>query len=302
MDVSIVIVNYNTKDLLKQCIESVFAKTQDLIYEIIVVDNASSDGSQQMLKEVFPEVILVESPENLGFGRANNIGFDYAKGRNIFLLNSDTILLNNAVKILSDYLDDNPKTGICGGNLYDEKEQPLHSFRRSLPSLLFELSVLLGDILFKIIYGKNQEFNYTNKPLKVAYITGADMMINASVLSIAGKFDPDFFMYFEESELSWRVKKAGFSIYSVPSARIIHLESKSFSDNYKKIKMQLNSRSLYYKKTHSWFSRKIINIIYFLTIHSKIILFKISGNSRRLNYYKALRALWGSSICYNPPV
>ena len=289
MDVSIVIVNYNTKDLLKQCIESVFAKTQDLIYEIIVVDNASSDGSQQMLKEVFPEVILVESPENLGFGRANNIGFDYAKGRNIFLLNSDTILLNNAVKILSDYLDDNPKTGICGGNLYDEKEQPLHSFRRSLPSLLFELSVLLGDILFKIIYGKNQEFNYTNKPLKVAYITGADMMINASVLSIAGKFDPDFFMYFEESELSWRVKKAGFSIYSVPSARIIHLESKSFSDNYKKIKMQLNSRSLYYKKTHSWFSRKIINIIYFFTLNSKILGFKIFGNSKRLNFWKQVR-------------
>ena len=289
MDVSIVIVNYNTKDLLKQCIESVFAKTVDLDFEIIVVDNASSDGSQQMIKDVFPEVILVENLENVGFGRANNIGFDYAKGRNIFLLNSDTVLLNNAVKILSDYLDDNPQTGICGGNLYDEKENPGLSFKRYFPSVLFELNTLLGDILFKIRYGKNSDFNYTNKPLEVAYVIGADMLLRASILNIAGKFDPDFFMYFEETEFSWRIRKAGFSIYSVPSARIIHLESKSFSDNHKKLKLRFHSRSLYYKKTNSWVSRKIINIIYFFTLNSKILGFKIFGNSKRLNFWKQVR-------------
>jgi len=291
MDVSIIIVSYNTKDLLKQCIESIFAKTQGIKFEIIVIDNASSDGSQYMVKEVFPEVILVESQENLGFGRANNLGFDYAKGRNIFLLNSDTILLNNAVKILSDYLDGHLQVGICGGNLYDEKEEPEHSFMRHFPSIFFELNALFADLLFKIRYGKNLEFNYTNNPLKVAYITGADMMLRASILNIAGKFDPDFFIYYEETEFTYRVKKSGFSVYSVPSARIIHLENKSFSDNQNRVKLQLNSRNLYYKKTHGWFSRKIIRIIYFLTIHSKIFWFRITGNSKRLNRVLLLKNL-----------
>jgi GT2 family glycosyltransferase len=97
MDVSITIVNYNTKDLLKQCIESVFEKTQDVEFEIIVVDNASSDGSQQMVKELFPKVTLIESPENLGFGRANNLGNKVAKGKYLFILNSDTILIENSI-------------------------------------------------------------------------------------------------------------------------------------------------------------------------------------------------------------
>jgi GT2 family glycosyltransferase len=265
MDVSIIIVSYNTEALLRQCLESVFAKTCNIEFEIIVIDNASSDGSQRMVKEFFSEVTLIESQKNLGFGQANNLGFKYAKGRNIFLLNSDTILLNNAVKILSDYLDNNSQAGICGGNLYNEKKEPDISFIRCLPSIFSELNILLRGRLFKIMYGKNMEFNHTGNPLKVGYVCGADMMLRASVLNDVGGFDHDFFMYYEETELTYRIKKTGFFTYSIPSANIIHLRGKSFSNNNERIKLLLHSEDLYYKKTHSWFSRKIIYIIKFLT-------------------------------------
>jgi GT2 family glycosyltransferase len=285
MDVSIIIVNYNTKNLLKQCINSVFEKTRGIEFEIIVVDNASTDGSQQMIRNDFPEILLVESQENLGFGRANNFGFGYAKGRNIFLLNSDTILLNNAVKILSDYLDNNQKVGICGGNLYDERKCPASSFSRHLPSLFWELNIFFGGVLSKVRYGKNVYFNYTNTPLEVGYITGADMMLRASILRDIGGFDPDFFLYFEETELTYRVKKLNFSVYSVPDAQIIHLESRSFSDNYKKLKWLLDSSNLYYKKTHNGFERNIICMIFFLTTCSRIFCYKLSGNKIKLSYW-----------------
>jgi GT2 family glycosyltransferase len=266
MDVSIIVVSYNTEALLKQCLESVFARTLDIEFEIIVIDNASSDGSRRMVKEVFPGVILIENQKNLGFGQANNLGFKYAKGRNVFLLNSDTILLNNAVKILSDYLDDNLQTGICGGNLFDENENPAHSFMRCLPSLFLELNSLFrNNRLFRIRYGKNLQFNYTNNPLEVGYITGADMMLRTSILNTVGGFDPDFFMYYEETELTYRIKRLGFSIYNVPNARIIHLGGKSFSNNNEKKKLFLNSEDLYYRKTHSWLGKKIIYFIKTLT-------------------------------------
>jgi len=285
MDVSIIIVNYNTKDLLKQCIESVLAKTHDIEYEIIVVDNASFDGSQQMIKDIFPKITFIESPENLGFGRANNLGFDYAKGRNFFLLNSDTILLNNAVKILSDYLDKDSQVGICGGNLYNEKGDPVLSFVRCFPSIFSELNKLFGCVLFKFLYGKNCNFNHTNKPLKVAYIIGADIMLRASILSTVGRFDPDFFMFYEETELSYRIKKSGLSIFSVPDAHIIHLGSQSFTNNIKKTKLMLDSSNLYYKKTLNIFVRNIVRILFILNIRSRIYWFKLSGNTNKINYY-----------------
>jgi len=105
MDVSIILVSYNTKNLTRECLKSVYEKTEGIEYDIWVVDNASSDGSPQMIKEEFLGVKLIESPENLGFGRANNIAIKQSDAKYCFLLNTDTILINNAVKILFDYMD-----------------------------------------------------------------------------------------------------------------------------------------------------------------------------------------------------
>jgi hypothetical protein len=121
MDVSIIIVNYNTSELLKDCINSVLKKTQNVKYELIVIDNASSDCSIKMMKNEFPSIKLIESKENLGFGRANNLGARYATGKYLLLLNTDTLLINNAINILFDFMEKDTKQTIaaCGGNLYN---------------------------------------------------------------------------------------------------------------------------------------------------------------------------------------
>jgi len=286
MDVSIIIVNYNTPTFTKSAIESVFEKTEGVAYELILVDNNSPDGSGQHLKDFFSEkIVYIQSDENIGFGRANNLGIEHAKGRNIFLLNPDTILLNNAVKILSDHIDNNPLAGVCGGNLYDENGFPTHSFSRSLPSVFFELNLLLRGLLFKIRYRKNTQFNYSGRVLKVAHITGADMMLRASIFHIIGGFDPDFFMYFEETELTHRIKKAGYQVYSVPKAKIIHYESKTSSNEIAKLEKVLTGRRIYYQKTCGYFGQMMVNTIYSLTILSGLGVAVILGNKQKYQYW-----------------
>jgi len=285
MDVSIIIVNFNTKALLKQCIESVFEKTQGIEFEVIVVDNASSDGSRQMIKEVFPKITLIESPENLGFGRANNLGSTKAKGRYLFFLNSDTIILNNAVKILSDFLNDNSNVGICGGNLFDENMQSIHSYTMLLPSILSELNAFSNGYIEKILYKKDLCFNTTNSPKEVGYITGADLMIRTDLFNMLNGFDSDFFLYFEETELTFRVKKLKYKVFNIPQAKIIHLFGKSSSDSDGKIKLSLRSRRLYYKKSYNCFLNYIADGIFLLTVLSRIFFF--IRKKQKYNYWKA---------------
>lgn len=250
IDVSVILVNYNTIHLLVDALDSLFEKCKGVVYEVIVVDNNSSDNACEICQERYGKrVIFISLDENVGFGRANNEAIKIAKGRNVFLLNPDTIILNNAVKILSDFLDEHPDVAVCGGNLYTRELEPLHSYLMSLPSLYSEIDQLLGERLSFKRYGNNIYFNHTGNPLEVGYITGADMMIRKSVLDRVGAFDPDFFMYFEETELTFRMRKSGYKVMSVPDARIIHLEGQSSQLKEKREKMFLLSRRLYLKKT-----------------------------------------------------
>jgi GT2 family glycosyltransferase len=284
MNVSIIIVSYNTKALLRQCLQSVFEKTQDMAFEVIVVDNSSHDGSPQMMREEFPAVTFVES-ENKGFGHANNVGAKYAQGKYLFFLNPDTILRNNAVKILFDFIDNYPKVGICGGNLFDADKNPARSYDIFLPSVAWELNLFSAMKLGKLRYGKNTQFNHTPHPRKVAYITGADLMIKTDLFLRLNGFDTDFFVYYEETELAFRVKKAGYEVYSVPQAEIIHLEGKSFANIQAKLQYMAKGRNSCYKKTHSQFSIWLCNSIFLLTIRSRIFWFKVIGNRIELDYW-----------------
>ncbi|MDR1199768.1 MAG: glycosyltransferase family 2 protein [Prevotellaceae bacterium] len=280
MDVSIIIVSYNTGKLLKQCLKSIFEKTKDITFEVIVVDNFSTDGSRQMLKDEFPNIMLVESPENLGFGRANNLGAKSATGKYLFLLNPDTVLLNNAIKILSDFMDNNPEAGICGGNLYNEDKKPIHSYSR-LPGIIQELKRLL-------LIPDTDCFNNTRKPQKVGYVTGADLMIRSGVFNRQSGFDSDFFMYYEESELTYRVKREGYKVYCVPQAQIIHLEQKSFSDNEIRLGMIFKSCKTYYRKTHGRIYQTVVHCILLITIISRLILFAVLRNKKKINCWKLI--------------
>lgn len=286
MDVSVIFVNYNTVSLLKDAIDSVFEKTRNIQFEIIVIDNNSSDNSSEILKEIYGDkIVFFQLQDNIGFGRANNEAIKIAKGRNVFLLNPDTILLNNATKILSDYLDNHLDVGACGGNLFDENKNPTISFSRMLPSFSDELNQLFFNFPYKILFGKNWEFNYTGRELDVACIIGADMMLQKKVFELVGGFDADFFMYHEELELAYRIKKAKYRIVSLPSAEIIHLEGKSISCSFDRKKKMLNARNLYLSKTHNKLQIFILDIIFYIASLFRIAAFKILNNAEKLSLW-----------------
>jgi GT2 family glycosyltransferase len=251
IDASIIIVNYKTHDLVLDCIHSIIDKTIGIIFEIIVVDNDSNDRSGELIKSKFPEVIFIQSGSNLGFGKANNLGIEISRGRNILFLNSDTLLVNNAVKILSSYLDSNEDVGVCGGNLYDLNHNHIHSFTRRFPGIYMELDAIFNFKISKLLKKETTSFNLSLTPIKVSYICGADMMVRKDILDKVGFFDPDFFLYFEETELSYRITKAGYNLHNVPFAKIIHLEGASQSTSLSKLKFYNKSRKIYYKKIYN---------------------------------------------------
>ena len=248
VDVSVIVVNYNTLELTKNTINSVIEKTRDLNYEIILVDNASTDGSVEFFeREYTDKVIFIKNSENLGFGRANNKGIEISKGKYVFLLNSDTLLINNAIKILFNFMENNENCGVCGGNLFDINLKPTHSFSKRLPSLKDELNFIRK--FNKKYFNQKDEFNYRDIPVEVGYITGADMMIRKEILGKIGNFDKDFFMYYEETELTYRIKRSGYEIISIPQAKIVHLEGKSLKFKNTKFRIFVESKYKYFYKT-----------------------------------------------------
>ena len=256
MDVSVIIVNYKTPAMCIDTVRSVFEKTSGLDFEVIVVDNASGDGSAKVFSETFGDRIsIVECETNLGFGKANNEGIKRSSGDFVFLLNSDTLLRNNAIKILFDFMRTDEKIGIAGGNLFSAEGKPAHSYMKEMPSLSnIKLPCLFTRIHRKLTFAtNNREFNSTGNPLEIdGYITGADMMIRRAALENSGIFDPDFFMYSEEVELTWRIKKAGYSVFSVPAAEITHFGNVSVGQgklNEFKERCVLSGKCLFYEKT-----------------------------------------------------
>lgn len=297
MDVSIIIVNYKTISLVVNCIRSIILHTSGLSWEVIVVDNNSGDDCRGALDDFFSSnhnIRIVNLFKNIGFGGANNEGFKLVTGRNVFCLNPDTVLLNNAIKILSDYLDSHLDVGVCGGNLYDEQMKPTLSYMTFLPSITHEIDELLHGKISRLKNGNSTIFNHTDRVLSCGYITGADMMIRHSIIDEVGGFSPAFFMYYEETELTYRIKKAGYRICSVPDAKIQHLEGKSFKQtklNERRISLSEQSRSIYYRLHYSLLYRIIANSIYGLFLISRYYLFMLKGNSKaaffkcRLSYF-----------------
>lgn len=266
MDVSVIIVNYHSAGQVIECINSIFEKTKGIAVEIIVVDNASGDEDVSILKDTFGKnITLIVSKENLGFGKANNLGAASASGKYLFLLNPDTILVNNAISILWNYMENNPKCGVSGGNLYAPGMMPAPSYCLKFDDLETERKnaswkQIVGDKIkqkFNAKFGSKEvlykdTFNHDGKIRKVAYIFGADMMLPKTLFDGVGGFDPDFFMYAEEEELSWRITQKGYSIMSIPDAQIIHLEGvtvkpqNTFSE--RQFRMRMDGAMVYYKK------------------------------------------------------
>ncbi len=248
--VSIIIVNYNTSALVLDCIDSICRHTRGVPFEIIVADNNSSEEQTAMLRHDDRFALLLLD-ENIGFGRANNRAAEKAHGDILFLLNPDTILLNDAVALLAGYMQAHPEVAICGGNLYDAEMQPTHSYHRIAPSILSEMDFATGQIYRRLRYGRSAQFNHTGEPLKVEMITGADLMIRRDVWQQLKGFDEDFFMYCEDADLCYRCHSLGFDVVSFPDARIQHLEGRSFRETETHCRRILDGRFIFFRKHYS---------------------------------------------------
>lgn len=263
-DVSVVLVNYNTCDLTRDCLASVYEKTKDLDFDVWVVDNASKDNSCDMIKSEFPQVNLIESKENLGFAGGNNLAIEKCEAKYIFCLNTDTLLINNAIKILFDFMEQNPKAGACGGNLYKDA-QGTHNIAFGQSETLQEL-VLRTYNLDKILNKRKpkQDWLNTNDETKeVDFICGADLMLRKEALDRTGFFDTDFFFYYEEEELQCRIKDAGYEIWVYPEAKIIHLTGSSVTkDKNKRKTLSLISQYTFHKKRSNFGKWSLENLFF----------------------------------------
>ena len=229
MDVSIIFVNYKTKDFTINAIKSVIEKTQGIDFEIFVVDNNSQDGSIEAIEQNFPNINIIKNTTNKGFGAANNIAIKQAKGKYIFCLNTDTLLINNAIKIMFEFMEkiENQNVGVCGGYLYDSNSNPAAAGGHfpNIVDLLYKFKFLPKSLYLK--YGMSLTSNYLEKIEKIDHIIGADIFFRKSVLDEIGLFDVKYFMYLEETDLCFRIKKAGYNVKFVKDAKIIHVEGKS---------------------------------------------------------------------------
>lgn len=246
IDVSIIMINYNTYDFSVDAINSIIAYTKNLSYEIILVDNASPDGSGDRLYEKFNnKIIYVKSNDNIGTSKGFNLGLKYAHGKYILWLNTDVLINSNFIYQLYSFMEENRDCGICGGNVIDFNNNPAHSYSNDLLSIKFiKKDLNIFNRIIRRIFKKqvSYEFNYTKRPKKVGVIIGAQMMIRKSIIDEVGGFDEDIFMYAEESEFTYRaVSKTKCLVYSIPNATIKHLEGGSFTKD-----TRFNERRFYW--------------------------------------------------------
>jgi GT2 family glycosyltransferase len=224
---SIVIVNYNVKNLLKKCLESIFKYQKDTELEVIVVDNNSNDHSQEMLRRDFPYVKLIESKRNLGFSRGCNQGIKESQGRYILLLNPDTELTSGGFEKMIDFMDLNPEVGICGPMMTDQ-EGNLQFSCRSFPSYLTAISS--SQSILNRIFPENllsqkyllKEKNHS-QIREVDWVSGSSLLAKREMLEKVGLLDERFYMYVEDVDLCYRAKMAGFSVFYFPKVLVIHI-------------------------------------------------------------------------------
>ncbi|MBI5701362.1 glycosyltransferase family 2 protein [Candidatus Saganbacteria bacterium] len=199
IDLSIIIVNTNNKKILQECLGSIFKNTHRMSLEVIVTDNNSKDGSQEMIKTLFPKVILIENKENAGFVKASNQGLRIARGRYSCLLNDDTITKDSSFDIMVEFMDKNQKAGACSPKLLNTDGTYQHQ----------------GSLFQK-------KFWESKIPVEIDFAIGACLMLRREVIEKIGLMDENLFFYNDDLDWCKRIKKAGFRIFFIPKAEIVH--------------------------------------------------------------------------------
>jgi GT2 family glycosyltransferase len=254
VDLSIVIVSYNTRELLKECLQSIYLNTGNISYEIFVVDNNSADHTGQMIKEDFQEVKLIENRENVGFARANNQALKLASGRNVLLLNPDTKVLRDSLSKMVTFIDNRQDIAAVGCQLLNS-DMSLQPSCYRFPSLVPIIAHILHLWIFPGLKGSflltSLEMQKYDRMHKVDSVRGACLLAKSSVLSRVGYLDEDYFMYAEEIDWCYRMKKEGLNVYYFPESKVIHYRGQSTNENSPEMLIQrLKSLKLFYRKNY----------------------------------------------------
>ncbi|HLC45196.1 MAG: hypothetical protein A2722_01255 [Candidatus Doudnabacteria bacterium RIFCSPHIGHO2_01_FULL_50_11] len=259
MDISIILVNYNTREFIKRCLESVFASKTGFTYEVLISDNGSGDGSIQMIKEEFPKANLIENNSNLGFSKANNIAISKASGGLILLLNSDTKVESDAIDKAIGYMNEHPNVGIMGCKILLPDGTPDRAARRKFPN---------PSNAFLRLFGLKKFSDYNietplDQEVEVDSVVGAFLVIRRAVIERIGLLDEEYFMYGEDLDWCWRAKEAGFAVMYYPGATIHHYKYGSAQAiPFRTIRMAHEAMRIFYRKhyaaDHSWVFNQFI--------------------------------------------
>ncbi len=265
MDLSIIIVNYNVREFLDNALVSISKAARDLRHEIFVVDNASDDGSVELVRSKFPTVKLIVNDSNLGFARANNIALQKAKGKYLLLINPDTIVQENTFRVMVDFFEKNPDVGMAGCKILNPNGTLQSACRRSFPTPLIAFTKIVGlSALFpnsRIFSRYNLTYLNPEETYEVDAISGSFMMLRRQVLETVGGLDEEFFMYGEDLDWCYRVQKAGWKVFYVHSTQIIHYKGESTKrSDLDEIRILNQAMHMFVKKhlSNSWFSHSLV--------------------------------------------
>jgi len=253
MDLSVIIVSFNVRDFLKQCLLSVYKASVNIDCEIFVIDNNSTDGSCELVEQEFPQVILIKNKVNNGFSTANNQALKQTKSRFILLLNPDTLVKDDTFARSINFMNNHPDAGAMGVRMINGEGRFLPESKRALPTLKTAFFKAFG---FSSLFPESQFFNRYYLPdidsfetSRAEIISGAFMFLRREVLFRAGLLDEDFFMYGEDIDLSYRLLQAGYKNYYFPEIEIVHFKGKSTPrDNFSDILFFYNAMIIYVRK------------------------------------------------------
>jgi GT2 family glycosyltransferase len=298
MDLSVIIVNWNTKDLLCQCIDSLTQTLKKMDTEIFVVDNGSTDGSVAAIREKFPRVRLVENQVNLGFARANNQAIYQSSGEYLLFLNPDTRVKDEAIPTILSFMSSHAKAGLVGAQLLNADESKQNSIA-NFPSLATELfnKSLLRWLFPEKFPGKERDYP---GPVEVESVIGACMLVRRKAVEQVGLLDEEFFLFLEETDWCYRIKKAGWEIYHIPQAEVLHFQGKSAEVEKGKARIEYyRSRYHYFRKNRGSFQSSVLSIgliikllveLVFATIACMITFFRIKKWRTKFSTY--LYLMW----------
>lgn len=273
VDLSIIIVNWNVKALLANCLRSISQYTRRLRYEVIVIDNASSDGSAVMVRRQFPEVKLVAATTNLGFTKGNNVGLAMAVGRHICYLNPDTELIEDIFSPLVRYLDEHTEVGVVAPKLLNSDQTHQNSI-----GVFTRLSNLWREYFLRT-KAETARVYHPDQPTVVEVVMGACMVCQGAAVRSVGGFDERYFMYHEETDLCLTLKEKGFDTVYDPEVSLIHHGSKSSTINPESRQRTLHenrkSQYLFFQKHYGFVSAQLAKFIIILAMLIRIIPFAL---------------------------